>query len=206
MHLWTQPGRASASTRDNDTMSRRRSFIRQHLFIPAGMVTMGLGCCTTSTSRTTRGEDTSPLRPHQHRANVPIAGGNHVPPPVPPQGGGGGDVRVVTAKRRRTSQRAQPGRAHAGRRGGRGEGSGDPIRAHGPDMRSGEARAARRRDPRRRRRALAERSGDGPARGPAREGQIELEGRVLQGVSAVGQKDTGLGGGVSKALCSSSQG
>ena len=32
-------------------------------------------------------------------------------------------------------------------------------------MRSGEARAARRGDPRRRRRALAERSGDGPAAG-----------------------------------------
>ena len=35
----------------------------------------------------------------------------------------------------------------------------------GPGLRSGEARAARRGDPRRRRRALAERSGDGPAAG-----------------------------------------
>ena len=64
----------------------------------------------------------------------------------------------------------------------------------GPERRSGEARAARRGDPRRRRRALAERSGDGPARGPAREGQIELEERVLQGVSAESQNTLGGAG------------
>jgi hypothetical protein len=60
---------------------------------------------------------------------------------------------------------------------------------------SGEARAAHRGDPRRRRRALAERSVDGPARGPAREGQNELEEQSLQGVSAASQ-DTMGGAGV----------
>ncbi len=57
---------------------------------------------------------------------------------------------------------------------------------HGP--RAGKA-------PRRRRRALAERSVDGPARGPAREGQNELEERVLQGISAAGQKRHWVGQG-----------
>ncbi len=50
----------------------------------------------------------------------------------------------------------------------------------GPERRSGEARAACRGDPRRRRRALAERSVDGPARGPAREGQNKLEERTCR--------------------------
>jgi hypothetical protein len=59
----------------------------------------------------------------------------------------------------------------------RGNGAG-PTR---PERWSGEARAARRGDPRRRRRALAERNVGGPARGPAREGQDKLEERVLQG-------------------------
>jgi len=54
-------------------------------------------------------------------------------------------------------------------------------------MRSGEGRAARRGEHRRRRRALAERSGDGPAGGPAPEGQTEPEEQLLQGVSAEGQ-------------------
>ncbi len=76
----------------------------------------------------------------------------------------------------------------------RGNGAG-PTR---PERWSGEARAARRGDPRRRRCALAERNVDGPARGPAREGQNELEERVLQGVSASGQKHTGWGRGVNK--------
>jgi hypothetical protein len=66
----------------------------------------------------------------------------------------------------------------------------------GPERRSGEARAACRGDPRRRRRALAERSVDGPACGPAREGRNELEERVLQGVSAAGQKERLGGAGV----------
>ncbi len=61
-------------------------------------------------------------------------------------------------------------------------------------MRSGEALAARRGEPRRRRRALAERSGDGPARGPARESQDELEEQILQGVSAASRKHTGWAG------------
>jgi hypothetical protein len=127
-YIWTQPGRATASTRDNDTVNLRRCFIRRYLFIPAGMVTMGLGCCTTSTSMITRGRDTSPLRPHQHRANMPIAGGKPRPPPRLPPVERGSDREgntsprgVVTTERRRTSQQAQPGRAHAGRRGGRGE-------------------------------------------------------------------------------------
>jgi hypothetical protein len=62
--------------------------------------------------------------------------------------------------------------------------------ATGPGMRSGEARAARRGEPRRRGRALAERSGSGPAR----EGQTEPEVQVLQGISAEGQKKLGGAG------------
>ncbi len=69
----------------------------------------------------------------------------------------------------------------------RGNGAG-PTR---PEKWSGKARAARRKDPRRRRRALAERNVDGPARGPAREGKNELEERVLQGVSAASRENTG---------------
>ena len=44
------------------------------------------------------------------------------------------------------------------------------------------------------RRALAERNVDGPARGPAREGQNELEEQVLQGVSAESQNTLGGAG------------
>ncbi len=58
-------------------------------------------------------------------------------------------------------------------------GPGGGLARHGP--RVGETH-------RRRRRALAERSVDGPARRPAREGQNELEERILQGISAAGQK------------------
>ena len=58
---------------------------------------------------------------------------------------------------------------------------GDPGQDPGPEERSGEARAACRGDPRRRRRAPAERSVDGPARGPAREGQSRLEDRSCKG-------------------------
>ncbi len=42
------PVGATASTRDNETLIRRRSFIWRHLFILAGMVTIGSGFCTTS--------------------------------------------------------------------------------------------------------------------------------------------------------------
>ncbi len=63
-----------------------------------------------------------------------------------------------------------------------------------PEKWSGEARAARRGDPRRRRRALAERNVDGPARGPAQEGQNKVEERVLQGVSAASQNKLGGAG------------
>jgi hypothetical protein len=58
---------------------------------------------------------------------------------------------------------------------------GDPGQDPGPEERSGEARAACRGDPRRRRRAPAERSVDGQARGPAREGQNQLEERSCKG-------------------------
>jgi len=50
-------------------------------------------------------------------------------------------------------------------------GAGEASRAHGAEGRSGEARAACRGDPRRRRRGIVERSVGGPARGPAREDQ-----------------------------------
>jgi hypothetical protein len=99
----------------------------------------------------------------------------------------------------RTPAAAPRARGDDRRHSGRGEGTGEPSRSHGPERRSGEARTARRGDPRRRRRALAERSEDGPARGPAREGQDELEEQILQGVSAASRKHTGWGRGVSKA-------
>ena len=56
-------------------------------------------------------------------------------------------------------------------------GAGEASRAHGAEGRSGEARAACRGDPRRRRRGIVERSVGGPARGPAREDQNPHEER-----------------------------
>jgi hypothetical protein len=61
---------------------------------------------------------------------------------------------------------------------------GDPNLAHWPDAQSGEeapARGQRFAAPQRRRRALVERSGDWPARGPARKGQAEHEDLPLKG-------------------------
>jgi hypothetical protein len=60
--------------------------------------------------------------------------------------------------------------------------SGDSTRAHVPGVHSGDARAARRGKAfRPLRRALVERSEDGPARGPAREGHTGHEELALQG-------------------------
>jgi hypothetical protein len=60
--------------------------------------------------------------------------------------------------------------------------SGDPIRPHGPRVRSGEARAVRLgKAPRRRSSGLVERSGNVPARGPVREGLCKHEDLRLQG-------------------------
>jgi hypothetical protein len=71
-------------------------------------------------------------------------------------------------------------------------GNGDePTR---PERWSGEARAAQRGDPRRRRRAHAERSVDGPARGPAREGQMSSRNRACTEVSAASQNTLGGAG------------
>jgi hypothetical protein len=72
---------------------------------------------------------------------------------------------------------------------------GDPTRAHGPGMRSCEARAARRGEPRQWFRALAERSGDEPALGPAPEGQTKPEDQDLQGISAESQSKHWVGQG-----------
>jgi hypothetical protein len=78
------------------------------------------------------------------------------------------------------------------------EGREPGIRAEptGHEKRSDEARAVCRGDPRRRRRALAERSVDGPAR----EGQNELEERSCKESVQRAKRDTGWGRGVSKAL------
>ena len=62
----------------------------------------------------------------------------------------------------------------------------------GPGLRSGEARAARRGDPRRRRRALVERSEDGPAAGRPEKAKQE-RGRGLPAVSAESQQRVGQG-------------
>ncbi len=74
---WARLGSPDPS--DNNTESAENLYPTTP-FIPAGMVTM---CCTTNTSRITRGRDTSPLCPHQHLANTTIAGGE-VRLPRPP--------------------------------------------------------------------------------------------------------------------------
>jgi len=117
--------------------------------------------------------------------------------PSPP--GPGSEVNGPRAGRRAGARRRRRGAARCGPRAGqcpgggaaRGcsgvkaataavveeRGAGDPGQDPGSEERSGEARAACRGDPRRRRRAPAERSVDGPARGPAREDQIRHEER-----------------------------
>ncbi len=59
---------ASVITLDNETVRRRSSFIRRHLFIPAGMVTMGE--VHFKRIRADRRGTWSPLRPHHHLATV----------------------------------------------------------------------------------------------------------------------------------------
>ena len=111
-------------------------------------------------------------RPRRSREGGTRPGGStHVPTRPPPPGGGwsrptddvgrGGPSRARARSRRRRSR-------SGAETGGRWE---DPTRAPTPGMQSGEGRAARRGEHQRRRRALAERSGDGPAGGPAPEGQ-----------------------------------
>jgi hypothetical protein len=117
--------------------------------------------------------------------------------PSPP--GPGSEVNGPRAGRRAGARRRRRGAARCGPRAGQCPGggaarkrsgvkeatatvveeggAGEASRAHGAEERSGEARAACRGDPRRRRRAPAERSVDGPARGPAREDQIRHEER-----------------------------
>ena len=117
--------------------------------------------------------------------------------PSPP--GPGSEVNGPRAGRRAGARRRRRGAARCGPRAGQcpgggaarkrsgvkeatatvdeGGGAGEASRAHGAEERSGEARAACRGDPRRRRRAPAERSVDGPARGPAREDQLRDEER-----------------------------
>jgi hypothetical protein len=99
-----------------------------------------------------------------------------------------GEARAASRVKPRRRRRALAERSEdCHRHGGRGEGAGDPSRAHGAP-RSGAAKHGPRAGdtPRRRRRALAERSVDGPARGPRRPEQAR--GTVLQGISAEGQK------------------
>jgi hypothetical protein len=182
------------------------------------MITIGIGMLHREHIRGNEsigtGPTPSPSAPGQHVACREESSS----PPVPPTGEGGGyrgrsrrpPPEVVTAECRRRSgeARAAPGRTRAAapracgaerrlppslwsRRGNRRSepgplGPGGGAARHGP--RAGET-------PRRRRRALAERSVDGPARGPAREGQNELEERVLQGISAAGQKRHWVGQG-----------
>ena len=117
--------------------------------------------------------------------------------PSPP--GPGSEVNGPRAGRRAGARRRRRGAARCGPRAGQCPGggaarkrsgvkeatatvveeggAGEASRAHGAEGRSGEARAACRGDPRRRRRGIVERSVGGPARGPAREDQNPLEER-----------------------------
>jgi hypothetical protein len=100
------------------------------------------------------GRTGSPPSPSPKEEGGGVTGKGTLSPPVPPTGGGGhGRASAEVAA-------GPAGPARAAWRGGRGGRWEDPTRTHGPWMRSGEGQAARRGEPRRRRRALAERSGD----------------------------------------------
>ncbi len=82
------PVGASAIARDNNTVSRRGSFIRRHLFIPAGMITIGIGMLHREHIRSNdsigAGPTPSPSAPSQH---VACREGSSSPP-IPPHRGG----------------------------------------------------------------------------------------------------------------------
>ena len=186
---------------------RRKSFNRRHLFIPAGMVTMGKAPAASASGRA-RGGTRPPLPPSAPGRRAGHERGT-LSPPLPTVRGyyHGRRAQEVTTRARAPGGLGcgevggrpggpQPGprgqgvggsepgpRGPAAKRGGAGrapgrspDGGAAPSRSGaktsrpagrrsdaGPGMRSGEARAARRGgDPRRRRRALTERSADEP--------------------------------------------